>query len=275
MDDHTGEYTGELIFEGRAVARVLGTNYENSNEESDPNLRGRFRGRSVAVPSTGRWALDDFESTDAPSEYVGVSRALLFKVLKATRDTMVEDDTASPSLKQIVVRAGLTSEESTRVVMHFPTGDLLACLLMSEIHTPLFKDLSRAAIEEGPVLERVFTIATRYARRVCTDIHFYQHYTDLWSACSPPPGASMALLETVYTIDRQGVQVVAALLAEGQMEGDVREGDPFLLSRVLVGSLYGILRTLGNPARLTSAGIYSDDLIEEAITVLIDGLRRR
>ena len=84
----------------------------------------------------------------------------------------------------------------------------------------------------------------------------------------------LALCELHYRqLMRQQRTIVSGILAEGQIRGEIRQGDAMVLSVVVGGSMRGLLHMLSDPVQLINSGIYAQDLVDRTFEVLKAGLR--
>lgn len=270
MSDQTGEYTGEMIFDGQSVTRVLGTSY-SARSPATPASGSRLTPTRLAALSR-TWALGELQEGDQPSGLNGLTQGEVHRALRAARDLIVEEGFSALGMDRLLVRARLSPEASRALRAHFSSGEEVAVVLMRRVHAPLFADLSEAAVSGGSALEGLREVVVRYLSRARQDVPLYQRYTRLFNNVVDPELVAPRVLLVLQEIERQAVQITAALLAEGQMRGEVRCGDPELLARGLEMCLNGLVYGVSNVSRLQVVGLDADALLRSSAEVLLAGL---
>lgn len=264
VDEQTGEIpgerTGEFLLHTRGITRIGGQSY----------AADRLPPAVGDVPAAG--AIPSSPQDGAPSSYEGLSIGQFELVLQAARDLIVERGFSGVHLDAVALMAGLDADARNALHEHFQDGDALAADLLERIHRPLLDDLSEAAISSNSVLEGLQNIARHWVGYMRQDPALYLVYLDLSSQLVP--GAVPSVLEeTVRGLERNQSAVLAGLIAEGQMQGEIRPGDPVVLVHALGACFHGLLLTASNTMRFHGAGVYVDDIVEATLMVLIRGLR--
>ena len=265
------EDTGEFVFEGGGLTRVLGHTYGQSHEPTEhtiddlPPWLGDAADEMLALAEAG--------SSDERSPYDELGQVTLHKLLTAVRERLLEDDLRDFNLDAIIKDAGLDPDTAAQVRHNFKSGVALAQELIRRFYNPLFADLSEVAVASGDTIERLMFIGARHIQRAQKDPELYLVLVDLMLRRHRRERAHKALLAQLDDLSKQITKTMAALIAEGQMRNEIRGGNPVTLAMALSSALFGLINVMDNPLRLVPKGIYPDELARAVLQITIGGLR--
>jgi AcrR family transcriptional regulator len=261
--DLPGERTGEFLLQSRGITRIAGQNFAPGDSDAMPsNLWTR--------------ALHSGSSSDhiaaRRSSYEGLTLEQFEQVLQATRDILVQEGLEGLTLVRVARLAHLSPASTDVLQGHFADGGALCADLFERIHQPLLEDLSDAAVGAESVIGSLLTLGLRWIGHVRQDVPLYLAYLDL-ARRFPSPHLTPGLSETIRELDRNQLAILAGLIAEGQMQEEVREGEPEVMAHAILACYYGMLATVSNGPRFVEEGIYIDDVAVETFTLMVRGLR--
>lgn len=257
-----GERTGEFLLQSRGITRIAGQSFSPGAPNHGPPALWTRALRSPDAP----------EGAGTDSSYDGLSLEEFEQLLQATRDVLVEEGLEGLSLERVARLAHLTPSSYEVLQSHFEDGGALCADLFERIHQPLFEDLSEAAVGPGSVIESLLTLGLRWIGHVRQDVPLYLAYLDL-ARRSPSLHVTPMLAATIRELDRNQLSIMAGLIAEGQLQGEVREGEPEIMAHAIFACYYGMLATVSNGPRFVEEGIYVDDVAVETFTLMVRGLR--
>ncbi len=255
--------TGEFLRHAHGVTRIHGQTYD---PETDSSIVQEWL--ASESPSSSE---EHFHIEREPSIVEGFTLAEWMCVLQYTRDILIEDGLAAVTLERIIEVAQLQEEQEESLRSTFDNGQDLCARLLEQVFQPLFKYLSSLAVSPAPLSESLAEVGTRWIRDLRQDTPLYALCLELWRN-TPPELTSPRLRNVLKTLQQKPVSIFAALLAEGQMRGEVRAGDPMVMAHVVASCLLGLFWSMHQPKRLTEAGIYTDDVFAETIAFLVRGL---
>ncbi len=260
--DIPGERTGEFLLQSRGITRIAGQNFAPGAADEPPNLWTRtLRGHDGQASSEPR-----------SSSYEGLTLEQFEQVLQATRDILVEEGLEGLTLDRIARLARLSPAEAQTLNTHFADGGALCADLFERIHQPLLEDLSDAAVGGESVIDSLLTLGLRWIGHVRQDVPLYLAYLDL-ARRFPSPHLTQMLSDTIRELDRNQLAILAGLIAEGQLQDEVRGGEPEIMAHAILACYYGMLATVSNGPRFVEEGIYIDDVAVETFTLMVRGLR--
>ncbi len=260
------EETGEFLLTGQGIARIGGQTYEQLVESVIREAMQRMGPRPVL-------SAQGADLVDGPSEFEGLSIGALDRAFLATRDLLVEAGLEAVTLGRVVEIAGLTPVEALILCRHLPTPSALIAEVFERLNAPLMETLSKAAVEQGSVLDNLESIGRSWFEMACRDVPLYLVYIDVIRMRIPTGKVDPTLVELLVRQNSKKQAIFSGLLAEGQMRGEVRAGKVEVMMATLIGCFHGMLLILSNPQQLVAAGVYAEDVIEETIWVMIGGLR--
>lgn len=261
--DLPGERTGEFLLQSRGITRIAGQSFAPGDAgHAPPNLWTR----ALRTPSrTGETSL-------RASSYEGLNLEQFEQVLQATRDILVEEGLEGLTLDRVARLARLSTAQTVVLRTHFADGGALCADLFERIHQPLLEDLSEAAVGAESVIDSLLTLGLRWIGHVRQDIPLYLAYLDL-ARRFPSPHLTSDLSLKIRELDRNQLAILAGLIAEGQLQDEVREGEPEIMAHAILACYYGMLATVSNGPRFVEEGIYIDDVAVETFTLMVRGLR--
>ena len=258
------EQTGEFLLMGQGIARIGGQTYDQIVQSAIREAILRM-GPTPSLNTAG--ALQAM-----PSEVEGLTLGALDQILVATRNLLVEHSLDAVTIERVIETANLLPDEITTLKQHFPTPEALCIKLFERFNSPLMEALSSAAIGSTSVIDSLEHIGRQWFILARRDIPLYKTYIDL--VRRPSGELAPMLAEALMRESRKKQTIFAGLLAEGQMRGEVREGSVDVMLTAMIGCFEGLLMTLSHSDQLVEAGIYADDVINEVLRLIIDGLRR-
>jgi len=165
------------------------------------------------------------------------------------------------SLRELARETGVSHAAPRR---HFPDRQALLDALALEGFERLAAEMQRALDEAGDGFRARFAALGRAYVRFATE---HAALLDLMFAGKHRPGA-----EALHEAGVRAFSAPVALIVDGQAAGDVVGGDPVRVATVTWASLHG-LASMANTGMLGDAPL--DELVDEAVARLVDGLRPR
>lgn len=266
--DDPNSQTGEFLTDSLNIKRIQGQ-----------NLQDKSRAEAMPPSSLPR---DWTQRLNSPPPHRGGSSVSLDKlpegaaplILQITRDLVVEDGHFNDiTLERIADRAGLTGNRREAFFQVFESGDVVSSALVEQFFSPFFGQVSGAIFAPTSILETLRDLGSRWMEHLLSDVAFYV-------ICSaylrhPNPDKVPELVDqTIRAITKRRVGVIAGFLAEGQLRGDVCEGDPMQLAYIVDGFTYGVLAMASNSTRLDKAGLYAREVVAESFEMIYRGLKK-
>ncbi len=265
MSAEHAESTDLSILDAHSVTRIDGCSFTGQwavkGGQQEPWPQG------VSVKSGG---LSPREGAE-PSDIKGLSKGAVARVMVAVRGMALDVGFDALTLDAVVLAANLDTASSAAFRAHFKDESALIETFVGHMTAPLYGGLTQAIIAGGSVLDGLEAAGRRWVTHVRQNAAIY------WLLMNAPPSSAGPHARLVYRrwhqLMRQQRTIVSGILAEGQIRGEIREGDAMVLSAVVGGSMRGLLHMLSDPVQLISSGIYAQDLVERTFEVLKAGLK--
>jgi AcrR family transcriptional regulator len=145
-------------------------------------------------------------------------------LLAAARKLFAERGYDGTSIRALTGEAGANLGA---VTYHFGSKEALYRSVLLEVLGPLPSLLEEAVTGDGPALARVDRVARTYVRFLAAHPETPRFLLQEIAAGKVPPAPVMEILGRVAGL-------LSAMLGEGQARGDIRQGDPLLLTLSLV-----------------------------------------
>jgi AcrR family transcriptional regulator len=145
-------------------------------------------------------------------------------LLRAGRKLFAERGYDGTSVRAITGEAGANLGA---VTYHFGSKEELYRAVLHDVLGPLPSLIEEVVTGQGTVIERVDGVARTYVRFLASNPEVPRFLMQEIAAGKVPPAPVMEILGRV-------AGMLAAMLRQGQVQGDVRAGDPLLLTLTLV-----------------------------------------
>ena len=189
-----------------------------------------------------------------PYHHGNLRQALLDRAERTLADRGVQ----ALSLRELARDAGVSHAAPRR---HFPDKQALLEALAESGFVRLADELSAAAAGAGPEFHaRLLSVARAYVR-FATD---HAALLELMFASKHRPDAA----ESLRAASTQAFAAPLAVVADGQASGDVVPGDLDGIAQAAWATVHGV-------ASMVAAGMAGERLIDDAVALLVDGLRPR
>jgi AcrR family transcriptional regulator len=215
--------------------------------------------------------LSDEISSGEKSSLDGLSLEQLECVLQATRDIMVAYGAEAVTLEMVASVADLDSDGRSALLAHFADGATLFIEFGNRVRVPLREAISDLAMSSGESMtDSMLAMCVQWVEYVRQDVHLFLAFRDLVHRA--PPTVSEEIVEAARGFDRLFLAVTSAIVAEGQLRGELREGDPRVFTLGLMAIYNGLLMMMADPRGLVAEGVYIEDLARSVCTTFIAGL---
>lgn len=269
--DQGNETTREFLLRRRhSIARINGQSFDVQHETD--------------LLEAGAWLTPREPSERAPrallqepaQELFGLSQEGMERTLASARIIAITEGLQAVELERVIRLAGLNQDDASSLRAAFPDGPRLCVYLIQRFYQPLITFLSTSAIDdsEGPLLDKLIMVAERWVQTSRRDLPFFLMINDAWRRPVPNPLPPM-IQATIQAVGDRWFSMVTSLLAECQVRGEARPGNPEVMAHVVSATFYGMMVTLSRPDRLTANGIYTEDLIKITLETTLRGFQKR
>jgi AcrR family transcriptional regulator len=191
------------------------------------------------------------------------------RILAAARPLFAEHGFAGTSIRDITTAAGVNL---AAVTYHFTTKQLLYVAVLEQIVGPIGARIEQATQGDAPALDRIERVVRAFFDHI-------RHNPDMPSFMVREMASGRALSGPIVDTLSRALPAVATVIAHGQQRGEIRAGDPLLLTLSTIAQ--PVYLYLARPAIAQVAGIdpndpaVADRILAHVVTTVRAALEQR